>query len=227
MSHLFDIVVPSIAVAGSADRFPVHRIYCVGRNFAEHTRELGLDPDREPPFFFTKPADAVVCSRSNVPYPPATQNLHHEMELVTAIGKAGVDIPASDANGYIWGYGASIDLTRRDLQVASRTRGRPWDTGKGFDHSAPVGELRPAAEIGHPDTGRIWLDVNGERRQEADISQMIWNVAEVIEHLSGLYRLQPGDLIYTGTPAGVGSVFRGDLIEGGVEGVGTVTIRIV
>ena len=227
MSHLFDIAVPSIAVAASADRFPVHRIYCVGRNFAEHTRELGLDPDREPPFFFTKPADAAVPSGSDVPYPPATQNLHYEMELVAAIGKAGVGIPSSDANGYIWGYGAGIDLTRRDLQVASRKMGRPWDTGKGFDHSAPIGELRPASEIGHPDTGRIWLDVNGERRQEADISQLIWNVAEVIEHLSGLYRLQPGDLVYTGTPAGVGSVDRGDLIEGGVEGVGTVTIRIV
>ena len=162
-----------------------------------------------------------------MPYPPATQNLHHEMELVAAIGKAGVGIPSSDANGYIWGYGAGIDLTRRDLQVTSRKMGRPWDTGKGFDHSAPIGELRPASEIGHPDTGRIWLDVNGERRQEADISQLIWNVAEVIEHLSGLYRLQPGDLVYTGTPAGVGSVDRGDLIEGGVEGVGTVTIRIV
>ena len=225
--HLFDIAIPSITIAGSTDRFPVHRVYCVGRNYAEHTRELGLNPDREPPFFFAKPADAVVCSGSNVPYPPATKKLHHEMELVAAIGKAGVDIPACAANEYIWGYGAGIDLTRRDLQAASRKMGRPWDTGKGFDHSAPVGALRPAAEIGHPDTGRIWLDVNGKRRQEANISQLIWNVAEVIEHLSGLYRLQPGDLIYTGTPAGVSSVVRGDMIEGGVEGVGTITIRIV
>ena len=226
-NYVFDTSVPSVAIAGSTDRFPVHRIYCVGRNYAAHTREMGFNPDREPPFFFAKPADAVVAGGSDVPYPPATGNLHYEMELVVAIGTAGADIRAADALDHIWGYGAGIDLTRRDLQIGSRNKGRPWDTGKGFDHSAPIGELRSAGEIGHPDTGRIWLDVNGERRQDSDISQLIWNVPEIIEHLSGLYRLQPGDLIYTGSPAGVGPIVRGDVIEGGVDGVGSLSIRIV
>ena len=226
-NHVFATTIPSVAIAGSTDRLPVHRIYCVGRNYAAHTREMGFNPDREPPFFFMKPADAVVATGSDVPYPPATSNLHYEMELVVVIGKAGESISAGEAHGHIWGYGAGIDLTRRDLQIASRNKGRPWDTGKGFDYSAPIGALRPASETGHPETGRIWLDVNGERRQDSDISQLIWNVPEIIEHLSGLYRLQPGDLIYTGTPAGVGAVVRGDVIEGGVEGVGTITIRMI
>ncbi|GAB4120109.1 MAG: fumarylacetoacetate hydrolase family protein [Rhodothalassiaceae bacterium] len=228
MSHVFPPKpVPSVAIAGRAERFPVHRIYCVGRNYAAHAREMGRDPDREPPFFFMKPADAVVENGADVPYPPATENLHHEIELVVAIGKGGTDIPEDRALSHVFGYAVGNDLTRRDLQLAARDKGRPWDTGKGFDHSAPITEIHEAARIGHPSRGRIWLKVNGTIRQDADLSELIWNVSETISHLSRLFALEPGDLIFSGTPAGVGPLTRGDLVEGGIEGLPDLRTRIV
>jgi fumarylpyruvate hydrolase len=210
--------IPSVEIAGTQQRFPVHRIYCVGRNYADHAREMGSDPKVEPPVFFTKPADAIVPSGATVPYPSRTENLHHEVELVVAIGGAGRNIPAGQARGHIFGYAVGNDLTRRDLQGASKKKGLPWDTGKAFDASAPVSAIRPAS-LGHVERGRIWLTVNGETRQQSDISEMIWSVSEVIAELSTLFELKAGDLIYTGTPAGVGPVKAGDRIECGVEGL--------
>jgi fumarylpyruvate hydrolase len=210
--------VPSVEIAGTSQRFPVHRIYCVGRNYADHAREMGVDPNREPPTFFTKPADAVIANGASVPYPPRTANLQHEIELVVAIGHAGRSIAASDALKHVLGYAAGNDLTRRDLQQASKAKGLPWDTGKAFDFSAPIAAIRPASR-GHLERGRIWLAVNGEIRQQSDISEMIWSVPEVIAELSSLFELRPGDLIYTGTPAGVGQVKPGDRLEGGIEGL--------
>ncbi len=218
--------VPSARIAGSRQRFPVHRIYCVGRNYAEHAREMGSDPEREPPVFFTKPADAVTANEAVVPYPPRTSNLHHEIELVVAIGRAGADIPIARALDHVFGYAAGNDLTRRDLQQAARKKGLPWDIGKAFDHSAPLAALRPA-ELGHVSSGRIWLTVNGEMRQQADVTDMIWTVPEIITELSGLFELQPGDLIYTGTPAGVGALQPGDRIEGGIEGLEVLRNTVV
>ncbi|TWH01220.1 fumarylpyruvate hydrolase [Mesorhizobium sp. J18] len=217
---------PTVAVAGSDARFPVRRIFCVGRNYAAHAREMGKDPDREPPFFFTKPADAVVDSGTAIPYPPLTRNLHHEIELVVAIGKAGSDIPVEDALDLVWGYGVGIDLTRRDLQDEAKRMSRPWDWSKAFDNSALCGPLMPVSEIGHPSSGRIWLSVNEEMRQDADLSELIWPVADVISICSRSVRLQPGDLIYTGTPAGVGALQPGDRVEGGVDGLGAITFEI-
>jgi fumarylpyruvate hydrolase len=220
--------VPSVEVAGSRRRFPVHRIYCVGRNYAEHAREMGSDPEREPPVFFTKPADAVVANGTAVPYPARTANLHHEIELVIAMGRAGRDIAKDRALEHVFGYAAGNDLTRRDLQQAAKKKGLPWDTGKGFDHSAPIAAIRPAS-LGHVSSGRIWLAVNGEMRQQSDVSEMIWSVPEVIAELSSLFELEPGDLIYTGTPAGVGPVQPGDRLEGGIEGLeilrNTIAVR--
>jgi fumarylpyruvate hydrolase len=187
---------------------------------------MGHDPDRDPPFFFMKPADAVVPSGSNIGYSLATANLHYEMELVVAIGKAGTKISAKQALGHIWGYGVGIDLTRRDLQVEAKNMGRPWDAGKGFDESAPISALHSVEAVGHPDAGRIWLSVNGETKQDSDIRKLIWSVPEILEHLSGLFSLQPGDLIYTGTPAGVGAIKAGDQVKGGVDGVDTIAIQI-
>jgi fumarylpyruvate hydrolase len=217
----------SVEVAGSSQRFPVHRIYCVGRNYAAHAREMGMDPEREPPFFFSKPADAVVANGAAVPYPPRTANLHHEIELVVAIGTGGRDIPVENALAHVFGYAVGNDLTRRDLQFAAREKGQPWDVSKGFDHSAPVSAIRRAAEMGHPERGRIWIEVNGERRQQADLSEMIWNVPEIIAELSALFELAPGDLIFTGTPAGVGPVERGDSLVGGIDGLETLRTTIV
>jgi fumarylpyruvate hydrolase len=214
----FPAAVPSVAIAGSDQRFPVHRIYCVGRNYADHAREMGSDPQREPPVFFMKPADAVVATEVVIPYPARTSNLHHEIELVVAIGRAGRDIPRERALEYVFGYAAGNDLTRRDLQQASKQKGLPWDTGKGFDCSAPVGAVRPASR-GHVSKGRIWLSVNGQLRQESDVSEMLWSVPEIIAELSSLFALKPGDLIYTGTPAGVGVLQPGDRLEGGIEGL--------
>ncbi len=219
--------IPSVAIADNAARFPVHRIYCVGRNYAAHAREMGKDPDRDPPFFFSKPADAVVPDGAEVPYPPQTENLHHEIELVVAIGKGGRDIAEADVHAHVFGYAVGNDLTRRDLQLAARDKGRPWDTGKGFDFSAPISAIQPAARIGHPESGRIWLAVNDAVRQDADLADLIWDVCEIVSILSGLYTLQPGDLIFTGTPAGVGPLQRGDVVSGGIDGVGTLTTRIV
>jgi len=223
------IAAPQIAavpVAGGG-LFPVRRIFCVGRNYAEHAREMGADPDREFPFFFTKPADSVVTAGGDMPYPTETRSLHHEMELVVAIGVGGAEIAEADALKHVWGYAAGLDMTRRDLQNEAKKAGRPWDMGKGFDHSAPIGELVPAAHFPDPTRGRLELRVNGAVRQVSDLSKLIWSVAETIAYLSKLVRLAPGDLIFTGTPEGVAAVVRGDLLEGVVEGVGTVRTKIV
>ena len=215
----------SIPVADSEDSFPVRRIYCVGRNYAAHAREMGHDPDREPPFFFCKPADALVPNGSTIPYPPATKDLHHEIELVAAVGKGGADIPEDKALEHVWGYAVGLDMTRRDLQGEAKSMGRPWDTGKAFDNSAPITALRPASVIGHPAKGRIWLTVNDGKRQDSDLSHLIWSVPETIAYLSRLFTLAPGDLIFTGTPEGVAAVGPGDMLVGGVEGVGELSIR--
>jgi fumarylpyruvate hydrolase len=207
--------------------FPVRRIFCVGRNYAEHAREMGGDPTREAPFFFMKPADAVLTGGKDMPYPPGTADLHHEMELTVALAKGGVDIAEADALAHVFGYAASLDMTRRDLQGEAKKTGRPWDMAKGFDASAPIGEIMPASRIGHPATGLIELKVNGAVRQSSDIAKMIWNVPETIACLSRLVALQPGDLIMSGTPEGVAACVRGDVLEGSVAGVGTVRTRIV
>lgn len=227
-----DYVIPyagvtSIAVLGEEKRFPVRRIYLVGRNYAEHAREMGHDPDREPPFFFQKPADVLLPTGSDFPYPVKSEDVHHEIELVVALGKGGADITQASARDYIYGYAAGIDMTRRDLQGAAKKMGRPWEVGKAFEHSAPISPIAPAAEIGHPSEGRVWLEVNGALKQEGDLNQLIWDIPETISILSGLFTLAPGDLIFTGTPAGVGPVTRGDHLKGGVEGVGEVEIRVV
>lgn len=216
----------SVAVTETDARFPVRRIFCVGRNYAAHAREMGKDPDREPPFFFTKPADAVVDNYVTVPYPPETSNLHFEIELVVAIGKAGVNIAQGDVYDHIWGAGVGIDLTRRDLQGIAKQLGRPWDFGKAFDHSAPIAPLSPIKNVPSLEKGRIWLAVNGEMRQDADIADMIWDVKEHISILSHSIALVPGDLIMTGTPAGVGALAAGDVITGGVEGLTDIKIPI-
>ena len=219
--------VATVAVSGAAARFPVRRILCVGRNYAAHAREMGQDPEREPPFFFTKPADAVVDTGSDIPYPSMTADLHHEIELVVAIAEGGADIPVDQALAHVFGYGVGVDLTRRDLQAQAKDKGRPWDFAKGFDLSAPMGPLAPVSRIGHPSHAAIHLSVNGETRQAADISDMIWAVPEVIAEASRFIALAPGDLIFTGTPAGVGPLVRGDAVEGAVAGVGEVRFRIV
>jgi fumarylpyruvate hydrolase len=218
--------ITSVPVAGGGG-FPVRRVFCVGRNYAEHAREMGSDPDREPPFFFMKPADALLVNDADMPYPPRSEQLHYEMELVVAIGEGGANIAEADALAHVWGYAAGLDMTRRDLQNAAKKEGKPWDMGKGFDHSAPIGLMVPAAKIGHPERGLIELRVNGRVRQTSDLSRMIWSVPETIAYLSGLVKLAPGDLIYTGTPENVAAVERGDLLEGTVEGVGSVRTRIV
>jgi fumarylpyruvate hydrolase len=218
--------VPSLAVAGVDARFPIRRGFCVGRNYGAHAREMGSDPNREPPFFFTKPADAVVPASGAVPYPPATQDLHHEVELVVALGAGGTDIEPGQALALVWGYGVGLDLTRRDLQAIAKDAGRPWDMAKGFDASAPCSPLVPAATLGHPHDARIWLEVNGALRQEGNLNEMIWPIADVISHLSRLVALAPGDLIYTGTPAGVAALKPGDRVRGGVDGVATFELSI-
>ncbi len=218
---------PSVAIAGRDGRFPVHRIYCVGRNYAAHAREMGHDPDREPPFFFTKPADAVVENGADIPYPPQTANLHHEIELVIAIGREGANIPVERARDFIFGYAVGNDLTRRDLQADAKKNGRPWDTAKGFDHSAPISAIHPVADVGHIGEGAIRLKVNGEVRQDGDLRDLIWSVPEIVAALSTLYTLKPGDLIFTGTPAGVGAVKPGDEIEGYIEGLDELKNRVI
>lgn len=221
-----------LPIAGDARRFPVRRIYCVGRNYAEHAREMGaLDQaeGREPPFFFAKPGDALVAGEGElaVAYPPATANLHHEVELVVALAAGGANLAVDAAPGLIFGYGTGLDLTRRDLQARAKEKGHPWDMGKGFDQSAVCAALMPAAQIGHPQQGAIWLKVNGEFRQHGDLAQMGWKVAEIVARLSALVRLEAGDLIFTGTPAGVGPLQRGDLLEAGIDGLPGLNARIV
>jgi fumarylpyruvate hydrolase len=214
---------PYVDVAGPERlRFPVHRIYCVGRNYADHVREMGGDPSRTPPIFFTKPADAVVHDGADVPYPSRTGDFHHEIELVVAIGRGGRGIAVADALEHVYGYAVGNDYTRRDVQKAARDAGQPWDAAKGFDHSAAISAIQPVASVGHPASGRIWLTVNGESRQRADLAEMIWKVPDVIAELSTWWALQPGDLIYTGTPAGVGPVVPGDSVVGGIDGIGTL-----
>ena len=217
---------PSVAVAGMEARFPVRRIFCVGRNYAAHAREMGRDPDREPPFFFSKPADAVVDDGVAIPYPPETANFHHEIELVVAIGVGGQNIPVSEALDHVWGYGVGIDLTRRDLQLQARDLGRPWDWAKGFDRSAPCAPLHRVADVGHPQAGRIWLALNGEVKQEGDLADLIWPVHDVIATISRSIELARGDLIYTGTPAGVGPIQPGDAVTGGVQGLGEIMVTV-
>ena len=215
---------PSLPIVGSDMRFAVGRIYCVGRNYADHAREMGHDPDREPPFFFMKPANAVVQNGAAIAYPVGTSDCHHEIELVVAIGRGGKNIPTEKALEHVWGYGVGLDMTRRDLQGEAKKMGRPWEMGKSFDESAPMTALVPAAEIGHPAKGAIWLKINGEVRQNGDLAMQIWNVQEQIAYLSKLVTLEPGDLIMTGTPAGVGPVKKGDRLEGHVDGVGDLAI---
>ena len=225
MKYVIDLgPTPALPIVGSSDLFPVGRIYCIGRNYAEHAREMGHDPDREPPFFFMKPANSLVANGATIPFPQVTKDLHHEIELVVAIGKGGADIPAAKALEHVWGYGVGLDMTRRDLQNDAKKLGRPWEMGKGFDNSAPCTALLPAAKIGHPVKGAIWVKVNGTVKQTGDIKDMIWNVADSICYLSTLVTLQAGDLIFTGTPSGVAAVQRGDKLEGHVDGVGDLTV---
>ena len=230
MSYVYSPPAPtSVPVIGSADRFAVHRIYCVGRNYAEHAKEMGFT-GREPPFFFMKPADAVLAVNDGdigtLPYPSLTANLHHEIELVVAIGKGGKNIAAADALQHVYGYAIGLDMTRRDLQNDMKKQGRPWCIGKGFDDSAPIGPITPAAQAGDVAQAAIWLQINGQERQCSNVSQLIWSIAETIEHLSNAWTLQPGDLIYTGTPEGVGAVVQGDLLEAGIDGLGTLRLRV-
>lgn len=217
------VVLP---VVGSDAVFPVRRVYCVGQNYALHVAEMGGD-GREPPFFFSKPADALVPGGGKVAYPPQTGNLQHEVELVVALAKGGANIPAAQALEHVFGYAVGIDLTRRDLQAQAKEKGRPWEMSKGFDQSGPVGALVPAAQCGHPASGRIWLQVNGAAKQDGDLGQMTWNVAEVIANLSTYVTLAAGDLIFTGTPAGVSKIVRGDVLACGVDGVGELAIELI
>ena len=233
MSYVFPPpAVASVPVVGSAERFAVHRIYCVGRNYAEHAKEMGFT-GREPPFFFMKPADAVLAVNAGdtgtLPYPSLTANLHHEIELVVAIGKGGKNIAVADALEHVYGYAIGLDMTRRDLQNDMKKQGRPWCIGKGFDDSAPIGPITPAAQAGdmaHMAQAAIWLQVNGQDRQRSRLDQLIWSVAETIAHLSNAWALQPGDLIYTGTPEGVGPVLAGDVLEAGIDGLASLRLRV-
>lgn len=217
---------PALPISGSPDLFPVRRVFCVGRNYVEHQKEMGGD-GREQPFFFIKSAHALVAQGGNVHYPPKTSNYHYETEMVVAIARQGRRIAARDAAGYIFGYAVGLDMTRRDLQQIGKDKGRPWDFGKDFDEAAPCGALAPAARIGHPANGAIWLRVNGKERQKADLADMIWSVPEQIEYLSQYYTLEPGDLIFSGTPAGVGPVNAGDQLHAGIDGVGELKVSIV
>lgn len=218
---------PFLPVKGTEARFPVHRIYCVGQNYADHVVEMGGDPNRNPPFFFQKNPDCLVIDGGDFPYPTQTQDVHHEIELVVALKSGGSDIPVEQALDHVYGYAAGIDMTRRDLQAVAKKAGRPWEVAKAFDHSAPCSALVPAAEIGHPAAGAISLSVNGETRQSGTLDQMIWKVPETIAYLSSLFELKAGDLIFTGTPAGVGPVQRGDRLEGAVEGVATLSVGVI
>ena len=227
MAYAIPLWTPAaLAIAGSGDSFPVRRIFCVGRNYVEHQKEMGGD-GRETPFFFIKSAHALVAGGGDLHYPPKTANFHYETEMVVAIAKGGRRIAAKKANEHVFGYGVGLDMTRRDLQQLGKDHGRPWDFGKDFDEAAPCSALAPAAKIGHPSKGTIWLKVNGKERQKADLSDMIWSVPEQIAFLSEYYTLEPGDIIYSGTPAGVGPVKAGDDLQAGIEGVGELRVKIV
>ena len=220
--------VHTLTVAGRDERFPVNRIFCVGRNYAAHAREMGKDPDREPPFYFMKPAQAAVDAAQavTIPYPPRTSNFHHEIELVLAIGRGGADIAAADALDHIYGYAVGLDMTRRDLQLEARDKGRPWEFGKSFAASAPIGAVHRVQDIGHPRDAAITLTVNGQPRQSSDIAKLIWSVSECIAVLSQYETLEPGDLIMTGTPEGVNAVVRGDVLHGAIEGLGEISVTV-
>jgi len=230
MQYLFTPpAVVSVPVIGKTEQFPVHRIYCVGRNYEEHAKEMGFT-GREPPFFFLKPADALVFApigqTVNMPYPSLTKNFHHEIELVVAIGKGGKNISAANAMQHIYGYAVGLDMTRRDLQNEMKKQGRPWCIGKGFDHSAPMGPITPVAQAGDVENAEIYVQVNGQDRQRSHVSKLIWNIAETIEHLSAAWELQPGDLIFTGTPEGVAAVVTGDTLVGAVAGLGEIKVHV-
>jgi fumarylpyruvate hydrolase len=230
MSYVFTPApAASVPVAGRPERFPVHRIYCVGRNYVEHAKEMGFT-GREPPFFFLKPADAVVPVNAGetgtMAYPSLTKDLHHEIELVVAIGTGGKNIKAADAQKHIFGYAVGLDMTRRDLQGEMKKQGRPWCIGKAFEQSAPIGPITPAAQAGDVTQAEIYVQVNGQDRQRSNVSKLIWNIGETIEHLSAAWELQPGDLIFTGTPEGVAAVVAGDTLVGGISGLGTLSVRI-
>lgn len=218
--------IPSAAVRGTQARYAVSRIFCVGRNYADHAREMGADPTREPPFYFTKPATALTPSGATVPYPTETKNYHYEMELVLALGAPVFKVTPEAAVAAIWGYATGLDMTRRDLQAAAKAAGKPWDTAKGFDQSAILGEIARVADVGRLERGAITLAVNGVEKQRGDLADMIWNAAEIVSNLSHLYHLHPGDLIYTGTPAGVGAVVPGDVILGRIEGLGEIHLTV-
>jgi fumarylpyruvate hydrolase len=228
MSYVFTPpAVTALPIRGSSALFPVRRVYCVGRNYAEHAIEMGHDPSKEPPFFFQKNPDNILPGGGNFPYPSATSDVHHEIELIVALAKGGENIKVEQALSHVFGYAVGLDMTRRDLQGEAKKMGRPWEVGKAFESSAPCGELVPIDTIGHPSAGAIWLKVNGEMKQQGDLNQMIWKVPEAISYLSGLFRLAPGDLIMTGTPAGVGAVKRGDTLEGHVDRVGDIKVKVV
>ena len=227
MAYVFEPApVPALPIRGRDDLFPIRRVYCVGRNYAEHAIEMGHDPNKEAPFFFQKNPDNLTTD-GRFPYPSVSKDVHHEIELVVALSKGGENIPVEDALDGVFGYAVGLDMTRRDLQGEAKKAGRPWEVGKAFEGSAPVGPIVPASEIGHPDKGAVWLKVNGELRQQGDLNQLIWKVPETIAYLSGLFRLAPGDLIMTGTPAGVGAVQRGDELHGHVDGIGDIHVKVV
>lgn len=232
MPFIFPPEAPiAVPVVGSNDSIAVRRVYCVGRNYAAHAREMGFDPDREPPFFFCKPDNAVVPvaydQTRELAYPAETANYHYEAELVAVIGKRGSNVPLEQALDHVWGYAVGLDMTRRDLQMKMREMGRPWEIGKAFDESAPIGPIHPASQVGHFEQAGLWLTVNGETKQKSDVTHLIWSVAETVSYLSRFFQLEPGDLIYTGTPEGVGAVKRGDTIKVGVERLGELTVKIV
>ncbi len=227
MNFIFPLDQVSLPIVGNEKRFPVRRIYCVGRNYLDHIRETAGADEREPPFFFQKPTDAILANGGEFPYPPLSEKTHHEIELVVAIGTGGKEIKAENALDHVYGYTVGIDMTRRDLQGVAKEMRRPWEAGKSFDRAAPCSAIVPAADIGHPNSGRIWLAVNDEIRQDGDLAQQIWNVSESIAHLTKLFELVPGDLIMTGTPAGVGSVNPGDKITGGIDGIADIEITVI
>ncbi|PLR26652.1 fumarylacetoacetate hydrolase [Caulobacter zeae] len=226
MSLTFEPQAPVLAATSTGEQFPVRRIFCVGRNYAAHAREMGRDPDREPPFFFTAWAETVVPDGATIAYPQKTKDFHYEAELVVAIGKTGRDIAVEDALDHVWGYATGLDMTRRDLQLEARAQGRPWDTGKNVEQSSPLGLIQKAGEGFDPTKGEIKLTVNGETKQQADLADLIWPVADIVAYLSGLYRIEPGDLIYTGTPAGVGAVVEGDAMVVTIEGLAPLNIQV-
>lgn len=219
--------IPAVAVRGTGARFPVRRIFCVGKNYAAHVAEMGGDAKSDPPVFFTKPADAVVPCGADIPYPPDTSDLHHEVELVIALGAGGADISPEAAPAKVFGYAVGVDLTRRDRQAEAKAKGQPWDVAKAFDNSAPISDIAPVAETGHPESGRIWLSLDGQLAQDDDLSAMIWSVPEIIAALSRSFELKPGDLVFTGTPQGVGPIARGQSVEAGIDGVADLDFRII